>query len=180
MYGIVNKSMEELVVSNFGQNKWNDILSRSGVEEAFFISNQPYDDSITYKLAVAISEEMNLQLDKVLFLFGEWWILKTTNEKYKGLMRAGGANLKEFLVNLPDFHNHIMMLYPQLTPPEFKTSDIETNSIHIHYHSKREGLKDFVHGLLSGLGKLYETSVEIQLITDRESGSTHEIFKVSW
>jgi len=180
MYGIINKSIEELVVHHFGQDKWFLVLKRSGVKEEFFISNQPYDDAITYQLAIAIGQEMNVQLNEVLFLFGEWWILKTTNEKYKGLIKTGGSNLKEFLINLPDFHNHIMMMYPKLTPPEFKTSHIEASSIHIHYHSQREGLKDFVHGLLSGLGKLYETDVDIELLTDRESGSTHEIFKVSW
>jgi hypothetical protein len=53
-------------------------------------------------------------------------------------MNSGGINLKEFLVNLPVFHNRIMLIYPKLTPPEFKVSHIETNSIHIHYFSKRD------------------------------------------
>ena len=82
MYGIVNKSIEELVIENFGEEKWELIRKRSGIEVDYFISNEPYDDNITYLLAGAISEEMNVPLDKVLFLFGEWWILKTTKEKY--------------------------------------------------------------------------------------------------
>ncbi len=180
MYGIVNKSIEELVVGNFGEAKWELIKTRSGIDVDYFISNEPYDDAITYSLAGAISEEMSIPLDQVLFLFGEWWIVKTTNEKYGSLMKAGGSNLKMFLTNLPQFHNHIMLLYPKLTPPEFKVSDIEENSIHIHYFSKREGLKDFVHGLLSGLGKLYETKIDITLLESREAGNNHEVFKVSW
>jgi len=52
--------------------------------------------------------------------------------------------------------------------------------LHLHYFSKREGLKDFVAGLLSGLGKFYSCPVEVELLTSREEGSTHEIFKVSW
>ena len=180
MYGIINKSIEELVIENFGEEKWELIKIRSGIEVDYFISNEPYDDAITYSLAGAISEEMNVPLDQVLFLFGEWWIIRTTNEKYGSLMKAGGSNLKMFLTNLPQFHNHIMLLYPKLTPPEFKVSDIEENSIHIHYFSKREGLKDFVHGLLSGLGKMFQTQVEIILIESRDGGSNHEVFKVSW
>jgi hypothetical protein len=73
-----------------------------------------------------------------------------------------------------------MMIYPKLTPPEFKISDVMENSLHLHYFSKREGLKDFVAGLLSGLGKFYSCPVEIELLTSRDEGSTHEIFKVSW
>lgn len=180
MYGIVNKSIEELVIENFGEEKWELIKIRSGIDVDYFISNEPYDDAITYSLAGAISDEMSIPVDQVLFLFGEWWILKTTNEKYGSLMKAGGSNLKMFLANLPQFHNHIMLLYPKLTPPEFKVSDIEENSIHIHYFSKREGLKDFVHGLLSGLGKMFETKVDIILLESRVSGNNHEVFKVSW
>lgn len=180
MYGIVNKSIEELVIENFGEEKWELIKIRSGIDVDYFISNEPYDDAITYSLAGAISDEMSIPVDQVLFLFGEWWILKTTNEKYGSLMKAGGSNLKMFLANLPQFHNHIMLLYPKLTPPEFKVSDIEENSIHIHYFSKREGLKDFVHGLLSGLGKMFETQVDIILLESRDTGNNHEVFKVSW
>ena len=180
MYGIVNKSIEELVIENFGEEKWELIKVRSGIDVDYFISNEPYDDAITYSLAGAISVEMSIAVDQVLFLFGEWWILKTTNEKYGSLMKAGGSNLKMFLANLPQFHNHIMLLYPKLTPPEFKVSDIEENSIHIHYFSKRVGLKDFVHGLLSGLGKMFQTEVDIILLESRDAGNNHEVFKVSW
>jgi hypothetical protein len=62
---------------------------RSGIDIDFFISNEPYDDNITYQLAKAISEEMEMSLSDVLFVFGEWWILKTTNQKYGGIMQSG-------------------------------------------------------------------------------------------
>ena len=180
MYGIINKSIEDLVKENFGEQKWEAIKERSGIDIDFFISNEPYNDDVTYKLAGAISEEMKMPLSDVLFAFGEWWILKTTKEKYSGLLEAGGSNLKEFLIKLPLFHNHIMLIYPKLTPPEFKTSHVEENSIHIHYHSQRAGLREFVRGLLSGLGKLYQTTVSIELLESREMGNDHEVFKVSW
>lgn len=180
MYGIVNQAIEDLVIENFGEEKWDKIKERSGVDVDFFISNEPYDDSITYKLAKAASEELGITVDEVLNAFGEWWILKTGKEKYGGLMEAGGNNLKEFLNNLPIFHNRIMLIYPKLTPPEFKVSNREENSIHVHYFSARAGLQEFVRGLLSGLGKMYNTPVQIELLEGRMTGNDHEVFKVSW
>ncbi len=180
MYGIINKAIEELVKFNFGEEKWDAILRRSGIQEEYFISSEPYDDSITYILAKAVSEEMNMPLGNVMETFGEWWVLKTTKDKYSNLMASGGANLKDFLVNLPLFHNRIMLIYPKLTPPEFKVSDIKDKSLHVHYFSKRDGLQEFVKGLLIGLGKMYKTPVEIQLLQNRLLGASHEIFKVSW
>ena len=180
MYGIVNKAIEELVLSNFGEEKWELIKKRGDLELDFFISNQPYDDAITYQLAKVVSEEMNIPLGEVFTAFGEWWILKTGKEKYGGLMQSGGSSLKEFLINLPAFHNRVLLIYPKLTPPEFKISHIEENSIQVHYFSKREGLQQFVRGLLQGLGKMYQVNTVIELLESREEGSSHEVFKVSW
>ena len=180
MYGIVNKAIESLVIENFGEAKWKIIKVSSDIDVDFFISNEPYDDDITYKLANAVSKEMNISLSDVFITFGEYWVLKTGKEKYGSLMEAGGSNLKGFLNNLPTFHNRIMLFYPKLTPPEFKISNEEENSIYVHYFSKREGLKDFVRGLLQGLGKLYNTTIQIDLLEDRDKGDHHEIFKVSW
>lgn len=180
MYGIVNKAIEELVTANFGEEKWEAIKLRSGIDIDFFISSEPYDDDITFTLAQAVSEEMGMTLSDVLIAFGEWWVMKTTKEKYGGLMEAGGNDLKEFLINLPLFHNRVMLIYPKLTPPEFKVSDITENSINLHYFSKREGLQDFVRGLIQGLGKMYSTPVTISLVQTRDEGSSHEIFNVIW
>lgn len=180
MYGIVNKAIEDLVVTNFGENNWQRIREHSGVEVDFFISNEAYDDDITYKLAQAVAEVMDMPINKVMEAFGEWWVLKTSKEKYGGLMQAGGQSLKEFLKNLPVFHNRVMLIYPKLTPPEFRVSDETEKSILVHYYSKREGLQDFVRGLMIGLGKMFETPVEVELIQSRNEGFDHEIFKVSW
>jgi hypothetical protein len=50
----------------------------------------------------------------------------------------------------------------------------------VHYHSKREGLQDFVYGLLQGLGKMYGVETDIALMRSRNDGFSHEIFRVSW
>lgn len=180
MYGIINKSIQELVIENFGEEKWEVIKERSNINVDFFISSEPYDDDITYKLAIAISDEMKLPLCDVLGTFGEWWVLRTAKERYGGLMEAGGNGLKEFLLNLPAFHNRVMLIYPKLTPPEFRVSNVEENSIHVHYISKRLGLQDFVKGLFIGLGKMYNTKAEVVLIQAKDDNNDHEIFKVSW
>jgi len=178
MYGIVNAAIQDLVIANFGIEKWNLILERSGIQEDFFISSESYDDEITYKLATAASEEMNMHLDDVLIAFGEWWVIKTTKEKYSGLMESGGSNLREFIINLPMFHNRLMLFYPKLSSPEFKITDITNSSVHLHYLSTRQGFKEFVRGLIQGLAILFETQVVIELIQSREEGFTHEIFKI--
>ncbi|HMP30033.1 MAG TPA: heme NO-binding domain-containing protein, partial [Saprospiraceae bacterium] len=78
------------------------------------------------------------------------------------------------------FHNRVMMMYPKLTPPEFKISNVEEHSLHLHYFSKRIGLTAFVYGLMTGLGKFFNTDVTTEHLESIPSESTHEILKVTW
>lgn len=180
MYGIVNKAIESLITENYGEEIWEQICLRSGVEVTFFISNEPYDDAITYQLATAAAEILGISVSEVLIAFGEWWILRTGKEKYGSLMEAGGTHLLEFLRNLPAFHNRVMLMYPKLTPPEFRVSHETARGIYVHYISQRVGLQEFVRGLLQGLGKLYNTPITLTLLESRDTGAHHEIFAVTW
>jgi hypothetical protein len=180
MYGIVNQAIQDLITENFGEDQWNAIRDRSGIEIDFFQSLAAYDDEITFKLAIAASEVLGMSLDQILIAFGEWWVLRTGKEKYGALMSAGGESLREFLVNLPSFHNRITLIYPKLTPPEFQISDLAERSLHVHYYSQRQGLREFVRGLLQGLGKMYQVPVSIDLLQSRDDGHDHEVYRVSW
>lgn len=164
MYGIVNKSIEELVIHNYGEELWEKVKRKSQIKEDYFLSNESYDDEITFKLAATISEELNVPVSEVLILFGEWWILQTGKNNYGYLLESGGENFKSFMLNLPAFHNRVLMMYPKLTPPEFKISNLKDNSLHLHYFSKRKGLTAFVYGLIKGLGKFFSAEVNLHHI----------------
>ena len=52
------KAIEDLVKVNFGDDKWDAIKKRSGVDVDYFLSNEPYDDAITYQAKDAIAWSM--------------------------------------------------------------------------------------------------------------------------
>ena len=182
MYGIVNKAIHGLILENHGQQTWEAVKNKSGVEIDFFLGNEPYDDDITYKLANAAAETLNTSIENILIAFGEYWVNNTGKKNYGSLMKAGGSNFKEFLVNLPNFHSRVMLIYPNITPPEFIITDIEENRLKLHYYSKRNGLTYFVYGLITGLGKMYDTPTKIEIIKtkDVERGQDHDIFNIEW
>lgn len=180
MYGIVNDAIRGLIVSDFGEARWEEIRRDSGNEDDFFLSHVPYPDQVTYDLAISASRVLSLPLETVLNSFGEYWILETGRKKYPHLLQTEGMSIREFLIRLPDFHARIKLLFSDLQPPEFKITHLESHQLHLHYYSERPGLQDFVRGLISGLGKLFETPVEISLLTSRANGEDHETFLVKW
>ncbi len=180
MHGIVNKAIQGLVTENYGEEIWTKVKEKSGVTIDFFVTHDPYDDAITYKLAGAAAEVLEVPLKTVLENFGEYWVLKTGQLHYGQLMKSGGKTFSEFLINLPNFHNRVMLMYPNITPPEFKISDIKENNLSLHYYSTREGLADFVTGLIFGLGKMFNEQVEVEIIKSRENGDDHEVYQIKW
>ena len=78
----VNKAVEELVISNFGEDKWELIKTKAGVDVDVFISNESYPDAMTYDLVGTASEVLGAPADDILIAFGEHWVLKTAAKSY--------------------------------------------------------------------------------------------------
>jgi hypothetical protein len=180
MYGLVNKAVEELVINNFGEDKWEQIKEKAGVTEEVFISNESYPDAMTYQLVGAASEVLGMPAEDVLIAFGEHWVLNTAMKGYGAMMTSCGSSLPEFLENLPNFHTRVAMIYPNLQPPRFSCSDVEANSLKLHYFSHRAGLTPFVVGLVRGLGKLFNTPCGCECVESKAAGADHDVFLVTW
>jgi hypothetical protein len=121
---------------------------------------------------------LEIPLADVLKTFGKYWIIKVGNEKYGPLMKSGGDNFIEFIVNLPNFHSRVMLIYSDIKPPEFIVERVADNKLMLHYFSTRQGLTDFMFGLIQGLGELYNTPINIALVADRRNGDEHDIFEI--
>lgn len=180
MYGMVNKAIEDMVVANHGEAVWEEIKQKADVDVDVFVSSEGYPDEMTYALVVAASEVLKTPASDILETFGIHWIIQTAQIGYGDMMAAGGKTLPEFLKNLPNFHSRVSMILPHLEPPRFLCTDIQDNSIRLHYISHRQGLAPFVVGLLKGLGQRFSVPVSVQQVADRAAGAEHDQFLVSW
>lgn len=178
MYGLVNQAIQGLVTEKFGLDSWERVKQKAAIHHDFFLNNEMYDDSITYDLAIAASDILELPLSEILYSFGQYWILSSAKKKYGTLLQTGGDNFIEFILNLPNFHSRVMLLYQEITPPEFFIEQLSETLLHLHYYSTRPGLTDFMLGLIYGLGELYETPITVSIINDRRNGDDHDVFEI--
>lgn len=180
VYGMVNKAIEDLVCMEHGEPMWEKIKERANVDVDVFISNDPYPDDLTYRMVAAAAELLQTPADQILHAFGEHWVLKTAKEGYGGIMQSAGKTLPEFLKNLNNLHTRVIMLFPKLNPPRFECTDVQAQSLKLHYYSERIGLEPFVVGLIVGLGKMFGTPATAVLAQGRDSAAGHDIFEVTW
>ena len=178
MYGLVNKALEQMIVENYGEESWTIIKEEAKVDVNVFISNISYPDEFTYNLVGAASTKLQIEANDLLHDFGKYWVLNTGAKSYQSLFEAGGSTLKEFLINLQDFHARVMLYYPNLSPPTFFVENIQEESLDLHYMSHRKGLTEFVRGLLDGLAEYYGTDIDIEAFAGPLGPKSHDIFHI--
>ncbi len=181
MYGIINQSIQQLIITEFGEETWLKVVQESKLDTTDFENHEVYDDTYTYALAEAAAKILNTDINTILNRFGEFWIMDISIKKYPALMYGGGTTLKEFMNNLPKFHNRVALSYPNLTAPEFKVID-DGNNLQIEYHSQRDGLTPMMNGMLIGLTKMFnQEKVVVELISNKgENGLTYDLFRMTW
>ncbi len=179
MYGLINKAVEGLVRSKFGDVAWDRIRTRAGLPDEPFISMEQYDDRTTYDLVGAASVELGAPAEAILEEFGRYWTVYTAEAGYGDLIKSAGKTLPEFLKNLDQLHTRVKLAFPQLAPPSFSVRDETPTGLTLQYFSDRPSLAPLVVGLLKGLGERFELEVAVRG-EHVETPRPHHRFFVTW
>ncbi|WP_193200238.1 heme NO-binding domain-containing protein [Nostoc sp. MG11] len=178
MYGLVNKAIQDMVCSRFGEEIWKEIKQKAEVNVEVFLSMEGYRDDITHRLVRAASVVLGLSSSEIMQAFGEFWVQYTAQEGYGEMMDMSGDTLPEFLENLDNLHARVGVSFPKLEPPSFECTEIEEDSLNLHYRSSREGLTPMILGLVKGLGTRFDTEVHVTQTQSRDEGAEHDEFLV--
>ncbi|XP_041470939.1 guanylate cyclase soluble subunit beta-2-like [Lytechinus variegatus] len=166
MYGSVNVSIKDLVTEKWGNETWEKIRIKAGVDDRF-VKFDMYPDSITYQIVGAASEVLGVDGNVVLETFGVYWVVWCMRCGYDALFRALGATLSDFMANLDFLHSvYMKTLYPKMTVPSFRVEELENDEMILHYYSNRRGLGSIVYGCVKAVGRIiFNTEVEIELLS---------------
>lgn len=167
MYGLVNKAIEDLVVSSAGEQTWQRIKALSGLQELQILESSNYDDEITFKLVAAASRILERPVDDILRAFGNHWVMYTGREGWSSLFHASGEDLISFLKNLDDMHSRVNAAMPEGNMPEFTLYE-KGDGYHLQYRSSRDGLAPMVDGILNGLTEQFDEPWAIKYSDRRE------------
>ncbi|MCP9929584.1 heme NO-binding domain-containing protein [Cyanobium sp. AMD-g] len=179
MYGLVNRAIQQMVASHHGEDVWQRIKARADLQDLdFFSTYQAYPDDVTHRLVAAATQELGLSGDQIMQAFGEYWITYTASEGYEQLLESTGETLPEFLDQLDNLHARAAIAFPELQPPSFRCQHSADASMQLEYRSKRRGLAPMVTGLLHGLGKRFQTPLEVDQIASRDQGDATDLFHV--
>lgn len=178
MYGMVHQALEDMVVEHAGRDAWNDICEQAGSSTATFPSLSSFPDELTVGLVVASADRLGRPVDQMLVEFGRRWVGFALTTAYGPLLRESGDDVLATLRSLDGLHARVAVALPELRPPSFNVVG-EAPTVTVEYYSPRDGLADFVVGLLHGLGDMHGVDVEVVHTLAKGEAADHDEFTVS-
>ncbi|ESO98999.1 hypothetical protein LOTGIDRAFT_142368, partial [Lottia gigantea] len=184
-YGQIHIIIRQMVIGKYGHDMWDTILKKSGLDDSkHFLVFSQYDDSLTYKVVGAASECLDLPVNTVLEVFGDYFIMHVLRHGYDTMLRTLGNNMWNFIQNLDSLHSLLALSYKEIRPPSFRCESGEDGDLLLHYYSVRSGLAPLVLGTIRAVGRdIFKQRVEITALgtsSEEIAGKTqeHTTFKV--
>lgn len=159
MKGIVFDLLEEIVVREHGEETWDLLLERSGLDGAY-TSLGNYPDAELAALVAAASDALGLPPRDIVRWYGRN-AMPLFAERYPALF-SPHSDARSFVLTLNEIiHPEVRKLYPGADTPTFEFDASQPGHLTMEYHSKRK-LCAFAEGLLHGAGDFYGQRLHIE------------------
>ncbi len=167
MKGVIIDAIKDLVIENFGMDKWKDILENAGLDRTTTFSlREDVPDETILAVVESISKTLNLSPEEVADAFGEYWVTVYMPKVYKPYYR-GITSAKELLSKMDEIHRKATQNIPNAHPPRFEYRWEGPNTLIMKYKSPR-GLVGIFTGLVKGVGKFFRTPLKVEQISENE------------
>lgn len=167
MKGVICKCINELIVKNFGQDKWEKILEKTGFpKDQVFLMDENVDDKKFMELVQNICDVLGITPQQVADAFGEYWVCEFAPRLFK-VYYEGVNSAKEFILKMDEVHRQATANMLDARPPRFTYEWKDEKTLLMGYQSHR-GLIDVMIGLLKGIRKYFKEDFKITKLSDKE------------
>jgi hypothetical protein len=176
MKGIVFNVLEEVVVANYGEAVWDDLLDAAG-SNGVYTSLGTYPDGQMMRLVQAASNALGLQTAEVVRWFGRQAIPRFA-DRYPAFFTSYGST-RPFVPALNTIiHPEVRKLYTGAQCPEFDFSDADDGALLIGYDSPRR-LCALAHGFIEGVADHYREQAEVEHLSCMHRGDERCLMRMT-
>lgn len=159
MKGIIFQLLEDVVTQQYGEDTWDALLDKAGIEGAY-TSLGSYPDEELMRLVGEASSALDTPPDAVVRWFGRG-ALPRLAERFPEFFTPH-TSTRSFLLTLNDIiHVEVRKLYPGADVPVFDFDASSDDRLVMRYRSARN-LCALAEGLIEGAAEHYGESVTIE------------------
>lgn len=150
MKGVIVDCLQELVETQFGEDKWKATLKGAGLDaDTRFLPIDDVDDAAVMKVIGSACGVLGISTQDAADAFGKYWACTFAPRMY-GAYYAGITSAKEFLLKMESVHDATTRSMANAHPPHFAYEDPAPDVLVMEYRSPR-GLMPFFTGLVKGV-----------------------------
>ena len=167
MKGVIAACISELVKAKFGEDKWKNILRRSGLDENLTVTSMSdIEDKTIFSIVDSICKELNVPKQTVCDEFGAYWV-NTYAKRIYGAYYMNIKSAKDFILKMDEIHVKTTKNIANSRPPRFDIEHVNDNTIIVTYKSSRNMI-DFYIGLVKGVGIYFKKTIGIKKISEQK------------
>ena len=169
-----------MLLAENGPLFWGKIAPDAGVEGVVFLRNQFFPDEMTFRVVRATCARLGETEAAFLRRFGRYFVREAERLNYAALFSLIGATMREFLLNLPNFHSRIALMFPEQAPPSFTCSGLTDRSVLLRCSFCLPEAMPFLLGMLEGLADRFAVRLKIDKQPAPTEKSGFNSFLLEW
>ncbi|MFZ5596558.1 MAG: heme NO-binding domain-containing protein [Bacillota bacterium] len=167
MKGVIAQCLAELVIENFGRDKWEAALEKSGLNKnTVFLATQDVNDKDVLNIVGSVCQVLKITLPQAADAFGDYWVNKFAPKIYSAYY-MGVKSAREMLLKMDSVHLNTTKTMANARPPRFNYTWYDDKTLIMTYNSER-GLIDFLVGLVKGVGKHFNEHLEVTKLSNNK------------
>lgn len=175
MKGIVFNVLEEVVVANYGETVWDNLLEAAG-SNGVYTSLATYPDDQIMRLVQAASDALGLPAADVVRWFGRNAIPRFA-ARYPVFFNAHTSTRPFVLALNTIIHPEVRKIYTGAQCPHFDFQDDADGSLLIGYRSPRK-LCAIAHGFIEGVADHYHEEVQVDHLNCMHKGDAQCLMRM--
>ncbi len=156
MKATITNCLAELVESRFGKEKWNAILTDSGLQaraSTFRLPTSDVPEEQVRKLLTSTCKVLGIDFQQAADAFGEYWCCTYAPRLYGVIVRRF-KSAREMILGLDEVHVMMTATIPQARPPRFEYRWENDKTLNVTYLSQRNLIEIYI-GLVKGVGAYF-------------------------
>ena len=166
MKGTIVKCLNEMIVDNFGEDKWQAIVKDVADMPKTILPISDVPDAKVMEVIQSTCKILEITLAQAADAFGDYWV-NVYAQKYYASYFGRAKTAKEFISNMDHVHDVMTKNMKNAAPPRFEYEWPSDNELIFHYKSKR-GLIDIAIGCLKGVGKFFKEDIKIEKLSEEK------------
>jgi hypothetical protein len=178
MLGVVNKAIEEFVITVHGGAVWQEVLRDIGTPGFRFEPMLMYEDEKSYALIRALSKRLSKPQQDILDDIGTYLVTPPNGGALRRLLRFSGSSFDDFLFSLDDLNDRVDLALPDLQLPQIMVIPQTIDRVHVRVSQTWSGFAYVLQGLLRAMADDYGTLVFLDVRRDITDSACIEVILI--